>query len=645
MKKSFFYALSLLFSLFTFLLLSPSEALACRCVPPGHPLEEFEKADGVFAGQVINIESIIDHYGDTTKSTKITFWVEEAWKGVTFQTLAITTGPTGGMCGYEFKKGEQYIVYANGDNEQTLSTSICTRTNKLIFAHEDLKELGEGNKEFQPNANLSMSVIEVPQRELREQTYAIIGISVFALIAIILMVRAIVKQKRNIIKYWRGLVAYVLIATVTGVGVFVTTETSFKKTKREAVEYAQSELVEQIAELKIENRALKKQIKETKAAIEEANYCTTAADCIASRTSNTIRPILDARIVGSYASPGESSKIALNRARPQFLYLTDITEGLLEFDVSDPAKPKFFAQTKIDGGGAYAVAVDPSSGSGSHDILVSGYGNPKIALILGTIGAPYKLIIQDTIEASDSVQDLWYDPTGHYGIAVTGGEEFELIRITHDPDAPFDAGFVFAPALTTQRIQTTAFASAIDIAHNPLTKKLFLAQGSEGVGVFDLRNLDNPTPLGTLDLEWNTYAVAVDELLDDQSKNFVYVLNGQSLITIEVSDDGKRLQQRGTVTLAGEGADIDVYANTAAVAEWENGVELFDVKDPDNPRSLGVVDTSGRARDVVVMRKYDIPPNPCPSPASCAAPKISPETWYIYVADDRDDLQVIEWKR
>ncbi|MBI4359472.1 MAG: hypothetical protein HY564_00050 [Candidatus Jacksonbacteria bacterium] len=352
----------------------------------------------------------------------------------------------------------------------------------------------------------------------------------------------------------------------------------------------------------------------------------------------TAQPLLDARIVGSYTSPGESSKIALSRRRPQILYLTDISEGLLKFDVSDPAKPKLLASTKIEGGGAYAVAIAPTNNFGSHDILVSGYGNSKIALILS---ASREFTIQDTIAALGSVQDLWY--TGHYGIAVSGGPEFELIRIVHDPDAPFDAGVAFVPALQTQRIPTTIGASVVDIAHDPISKKVFLAQGSAGVGVFDLRNLDNPPPLRTLDLEGNTYAVALDTISYSPylGHEFIYILNNQSLMIVEVSRDGNTLKQRGKVALAGEGADIDVYDNTAAVAEWEKGVEIFDVKDPDNPHSLGVVDTPGRARDVAVQNEQVLL---CAyqSTASSVCKKDPTARWHIYVADDRDDLQVIE---
>jgi hypothetical protein len=83
---------------------------------------------------------------------RATFWVEESWKGINSRTITVSTGPTGGICGYEFEKGEEYMVYAYKGDGDGLITSLCTRTKKLSFAHEDPKELGEGITEFSVGA-------------------------------------------------------------------------------------------------------------------------------------------------------------------------------------------------------------------------------------------------------------------------------------------------------------------------------------------------------------------------------------------------------------------------------------------------------------------------------------------------------------
>lgn len=50
------------------------------------------------------------------------------------------------ICGYPFRVGERYLVYAsNGyEGEPELWTNICTRTKSLANAANDVKVLGKG---------------------------------------------------------------------------------------------------------------------------------------------------------------------------------------------------------------------------------------------------------------------------------------------------------------------------------------------------------------------------------------------------------------------------------------------------------------------------------------------------------------------
>jgi hypothetical protein len=69
----------------------------------------------------------------------VRFDVAEAFRGVTSPELDVDTGSGGGDCGYPFKVGESYLVYAHvGKDGQPLATSICTRTRPLRDAHDDL---------------------------------------------------------------------------------------------------------------------------------------------------------------------------------------------------------------------------------------------------------------------------------------------------------------------------------------------------------------------------------------------------------------------------------------------------------------------------------------------------------------------------
>ncbi|KRG11142.1 hypothetical protein ACA30_09010 [Virgibacillus soli] len=135
----------LLLSLFSFLHLSPIPAQACSCAELPGVEEEFERSTAVFSGKVIDIREKTNSAGFNYKS--ILFQVIQTWKGVNETQVIITTGLGGGDCGFAFKEGQEYLVYAYESDmyvEKALSTVICDRTNELRLLEEDLASLDEG---------------------------------------------------------------------------------------------------------------------------------------------------------------------------------------------------------------------------------------------------------------------------------------------------------------------------------------------------------------------------------------------------------------------------------------------------------------------------------------------------------------------
>jgi len=124
----------LLFSAaFVAALLSARPAYACTCAGGGAPCQAFFDAPAVFVGKVVSIEERPGF------RRRVHLVVGEAFRGVTSQETDIDTGSGGGDCGYSFKVGESYVVYAYPQKDvQALSTSICTRTRPLSDAHDDL---------------------------------------------------------------------------------------------------------------------------------------------------------------------------------------------------------------------------------------------------------------------------------------------------------------------------------------------------------------------------------------------------------------------------------------------------------------------------------------------------------------------------
>ena len=124
-------------------------ACACSCAPPGPPLEELARSTAVFTGKVVGLAKPLGGFGPISSADpiKVTFQVYTVWKGSVSQTTTITTSRSGASCGYTFEKGSEYIVYADGLND-SLTVSLCSRTQPLPAAEDDLAALGDGAAPF-----------------------------------------------------------------------------------------------------------------------------------------------------------------------------------------------------------------------------------------------------------------------------------------------------------------------------------------------------------------------------------------------------------------------------------------------------------------------------------------------------------------
>jgi len=153
-------------------LVVPASVQACSCIGAGAPCQEFWNASAVFSGEVgeidvINPESVT---ADGTRvfgpmSKKIRLFIIEGFSGIAEEKiLEINTGGGGGDCGYNFQKGQKYLVYAY-KNLQTgaLSTNICTRTRLLENAAEDV-EYFKSLATAKPDAKIFGSVYQIYAR-------------------------------------------------------------------------------------------------------------------------------------------------------------------------------------------------------------------------------------------------------------------------------------------------------------------------------------------------------------------------------------------------------------------------------------------------------------------------------------------------
>ncbi|HXW08675.1 MAG TPA: carboxypeptidase regulatory-like domain-containing protein [Vicinamibacterales bacterium] len=132
-------------------------AEACTCAPSGPPCQAYWQADAVFAGRVDEVAPVSGF--DGFRRRRVTFTVAEAFTGVDTPQVVVWTGSGGGDCGFRFKTGATYLVYASRDTDRELSTGICSRTRLLERASADLDYARTAAAGAAPPARVSGTVL------------------------------------------------------------------------------------------------------------------------------------------------------------------------------------------------------------------------------------------------------------------------------------------------------------------------------------------------------------------------------------------------------------------------------------------------------------------------------------------------------
>ena len=125
---------------------APSDAAACSCVEPNPRCQTVWNTPDIFVGQVLAIDTAP---ADTVPflPRRVRIRTAEVFRGGAGGEVDIWTGQGGGDCGYGFKAGATYLIYAYRDTETgRLATGICSRTQPLSSAAEDLEYLRSSAK-------------------------------------------------------------------------------------------------------------------------------------------------------------------------------------------------------------------------------------------------------------------------------------------------------------------------------------------------------------------------------------------------------------------------------------------------------------------------------------------------------------------
>ena len=117
-----------------------TQAVACSCAGPQRPCEAYGDASAIFVGTVtFSTTTKIKEAGYEFTKRKVRFHIDRPLRNVEATDVEVLTGLGDSDCGYGFRLGGQYLVYAHSDNNKTLQTSICTRTRPISEATADLE--------------------------------------------------------------------------------------------------------------------------------------------------------------------------------------------------------------------------------------------------------------------------------------------------------------------------------------------------------------------------------------------------------------------------------------------------------------------------------------------------------------------------
>jgi hypothetical protein len=122
----------------------PCANVVCDCIGAGTAREARSHADAVFVGVAASVRDtlVTEEPGRRQMYRAVTFRVRSGWKGVRTRSVTVLTGMT--TCGFSFRPGESYLVYARRaplGGIRPLLTSICTRTATERDAAADIRAL------------------------------------------------------------------------------------------------------------------------------------------------------------------------------------------------------------------------------------------------------------------------------------------------------------------------------------------------------------------------------------------------------------------------------------------------------------------------------------------------------------------------
>ena len=249
-------------------------------------------------------------------------------------------------------------------------------------------------------------------------------------------------------------------------------------------------------------------------------------------------PALPAQ-VGAYNTSGQARKI---QVVGNYAYVADTAAGLLVLDVSDPANPLLAGS--IDPGNIFGLSIAGDVAylagwsSGLQIVDISDPTNPLLLGAYNTVGTTLDVVV-----------------AGGYAYVADFDNGLLVFDVT-DPAAPVMVG----------SHPVTSRANGLDIAGNVL----YLATEYDGLNIFDISVPTNPVAIANLDTPGLAKGVTVEG-------NYAYLSDfNLGWHIIDVTDPGQPALLE-TLTSAGEARSTFMVGPHAYVADGSNGLQIIEV--------------------------------------------------------------------
>jgi len=344
------------------------------------------------------------------------------------------------------------------------------------------------------------------------------------------------------------------------------------------------------------------------------------------------------RVVGSQGLFGNSAYFYTVALSPGHAWVADLINGLHVIDVGTPAGPVPEGAMEL-AGDATGVAVSGDSA------FVAGGESGLAVLDVSDPASPRALAVVDTPGSAQDVAPVF--AAGRVSLLVADGTAgLEVIGLPA-PGGPADpADPASYPILA--RLDTAGEAGGVAVAGD----HAYVADGSRGLVVADVRDPMSPVTAGTWDSPGSARGVAV-------AGSLVFLADDFSGLEILDASDPSSPLLLGRLDTPGRALSVAVQGDVAYVADLNRGVQVIDISDPAHPALVESLGTEGGAGGVAVragrlfiadgfngLIEMDItdPRHPRPAgvydtPGDARAAAIAGNR--VYVADGGGGLQVI----